>query len=517
MRWWLLILLVVVGCVPTGKAFLPFEQNTPDVCMSGNTPQVKEVDVSKFKGQEVNVRFSHFGCGKETCNKETRYLDDVEFLDDKGNAITPEEFKQPTQEVAYKNGKEAFLNAMTKKGIVNYKVYLKPGRVIVEYFDNGPYDDVRVKENIGYILASAAYYLDFADSVEVHHLKGTAPNVKTVMSTMDVLSLMLKTKEELVAEVKLEPLTAEEVLTPFKGCSIGKCNGKVPYTCENARYVKQKECTPTQLCIPATGTCADCVKPACKDGIPHACENGKYVKQNACVSGQECISELGICGECTKPKCESNIPYTCENFKYNKQPSCAAGKICNSFDASCISLPAPWEWYAPVGGSLSLSGDIFIINVPNTKPFNHWSNVDEAPQLRRPAPTGDFTVEGKITVTGVPKEFPGNYFAGLMIFFDKNNIIYFGSEGGTIRSRRSGEDYHAESSLWHTPGTTFTLRVTKKGTSYKFEYSDGKVWTDLSEGWGMYQYNKAPKYVGIMVRTWANRKVEAKFESFKIK
>src|SRR3989338_2520527 len=174
MKYYLVILMILLlvgcapgGCTPIGKAGGAFTE----ICIAP-TPSTSEIDLSRFAGQDVVIRFNHMACASN-CDIQKVYLDDIEFLDENGNVIILEEL----DEFSFSQGdilvaKDKIAQTLSTRGITNFQIYPLKNKVVFEYFDSGADDENRLKIDTALIMAATLNELSYAKFIEVHHFKG---------------------------------------------------------------------------------------------------------------------------------------------------------------------------------------------------------------------------------------------------------------------------------------------------------------------------------------------------------
>lgn len=171
--------------------------------------------------------------------------------------------------------------------------------------------------------------------------------------------------------------------------------------------------------------------------------------------------------------------------------------------------PAETSRIPLAGPTYSLSNDpgTFQWVVPNDQAYDHWTTVDQAPQLRRTDMGGDDWVletKARLLSTG-----SGAYHGGLLVGFGTNDCYYWGfSQDHHLQLDRSGT-----SDLTHVANTSDVvyLRVTKTGSNYEFAYRTPSVltWTVAITTTGV---TNAVQFVGIIVKTWLATSIAMSFD-----
>ncbi len=147
------------------------------------------------------------------------------------------------------------------------------------------------------------------------------------------------------------------------------------------------------------------------------------------------------------------------------------------------------------------------VNIPRKWTYDHWDNVDKAPQLRRELDQPDWTAETRVRVV---KAVSPQYHAGLMVFLSRYDIIYWGFSGGTstLKMSRSGDaDILAAE---YQGGDEVELRIVKEGITYTFQYR--RVGTDTWLDAGEYKDASKPAHIGLIGKIWTKMEFVADFD-----
>jgi hypothetical protein len=156
---------------------------------------------------------------------------------------------------------------------------------------------------------------------------------------------------------------------------------------------------------------------------------------------------------------------------------------------------------------LSIHDGCFSMEVSDVTSYDHWDNVDRAPQLQYDVNAGDWSVETFVRVS----ETSGHHHAGLMVYFSQYDIIYFGLFNSGSREKlvvqRSGER-----ALFEIPyGDSASLKIEKVGTDYEFYVDQGRGWEKkltITE-------TEEPAKVGFILKTWSPTSIRAEFSYFR--
>ena len=188
---------------------------------------------------------------------------------------------------------------------------------------------------------------------------------------------------------------------------------------------------------------------------------------------------------------------------------------CNSSghtdDFSKSELSNNWNWYTPSGNpdySLSEHSGCFMLYVSDNQSYDHWGLTDNAPQLQRTdINNGDWAIETHIYLSEYIDNT--NFHTGLMVYFDKYDILYWGPYRTTnLRVERSG---HENLFNINYDDQEIYLRIRKQANTYYFDYSDnGDNWINA----GSYELDKTPQNTGLITKTWENIRVATAFDYF---
>ena len=161
---------------------------------------------------------------------------------------------------------------------------------------------------------------------------------------------------------------------------------------------------------------------------------------------------------------------------------------------------------------LSFASGKLRIEVTDATTYDHWNNVDRAPQLRYSPGSGDWTIETSVTVSDTTG-WDSTHHAGLMVRFSDDDIFYFG-----LYSRGHGENVSIERSvdgnIWNlrTALHQVYLKIEKVGNNYKFysKFRPENSWT-LDE---TVSVARSPLSVGLILKTWEPSAIYADFDYF---
>lgn len=174
-----------------------------------------------------------------------------------------------------------------------------------------------------------------------------------------------------------------------------------------------------------------------------------------------------------------------------------------------------WTWEVPKAGptySLNAKPGWIRISIPNTTTFDHWTTVNEAPKLKIPVVSRDWSAEMKYDLAAFTN---GAYFhTGITVEFSPNEMYYWGPYKGTnLRLEKSGTNSLIDIGCQKTTGY---LRVRKSGTTYYFDFkaNEGDNWQNA----GSHTTTFSPVSVGVTVKTWsAGNAVVIDSDYFRIK
>jgi hypothetical protein len=172
------------------------------------------------------------------------------------------------------------------------------------------------------------------------------------------------------------------------------------------------------------------------------------------------------------------------------------------------TLDARWQWRVPVKGptvSLSDRPGWLRVQVPDRPTgFNHWNEpkpVDEAAQLRTPAPAGDWVLEARIHLQEFSPD--SNFFVGLIAGGSDDLLLSLGPlHAAGMTAPEVWFEPTGTSGLFRVPGEArdVYLRLVRKGNLCRGQVSrDGKTWVEA----GCYITPQKPTFLGLIGKTFA--------------
>lgn len=181
----------------------------------------------------------------------------------------------------------------------------------------------------------------------------------------------------------------------------------------------------------------------------------------------------------------------------------------DSFDGK--ALDPRWTWRAPVQGpaySLAERPGWLRIRIPQRQEgYNQWNEpaADDAPQLRAPAPTGDWTLEARVQLQQFAPD--SHFMAGVMVGFSDSRLLCWGPlQGpglpGGPKEPEAWLEPTGQSGYAKAPGPAgdLLLRLAKAGTTYRASLRrPGGEWQDA----GTYTCADPPQFVGIIGKTFS--------------
>ncbi len=181
----------------------------------------------------------------------------------------------------------------------------------------------------------------------------------------------------------------------------------------------------------------------------------------------------------------------------------------DNFDGG--SLNSAWTQYIPVSGpTFTVSSGNVRIGVPATQAYDHWTSVDNAPQLRRSdMGSADWAIEAKATAVTTS----GAFHTGLFVRFSQYDLFYWGFDIGTnLQLDRSGQIGLVK--VTNTATTVF-LRIEKVGSTYNFLYKLGSSDPWIFAG-ARAQVSGTPTHVGLITKTWQANAVTSDYDWVKL-
>lgn len=167
-------------------------------------------------------------------------------------------------------------------------------------------------------------------------------------------------------------------------------------------------------------------------------------------------------------------------------------------DFDSLILNGDWTWYVPKSGptySLATIPGSFRMSLPAFESFEHWVDLDEAPQLQRTdLGDGDWAIETQLEDIDATD---AGYWAALEVGFDQFDQIWYGMvDDGYLKAYRLSEGEHVALGQ----SLSLILRLEKHGEEYIFKYrhDPNEAWTTLSPR----TYVGTPIYVGLIGRAF---------------
>lgn len=176
------------------------------------------------------------------------------------------------------------------------------------------------------------------------------------------------------------------------------------------------------------------------------------------------------------------------------------------------ALGPRWTWRTPVPGprwSLTDRPGWLRITLPQREGgYNHWSEpapVDEAPQLRAPAPPGDWQVDARIELQA--PDPAAHFHAGLMVGIGDAHLLAWGALQGPglpagPRAPEAWLEPTGVSGFARAPGEArdLVLRLSKSGDTYRARLRRG---TGAWEECGACTLPGAPRFLGILGKSFS--------------
>jgi hypothetical protein len=170
--------------------------------------------------------------------------------------------------------------------------------------------------------------------------------------------------------------------------------------------------------------------------------------------------------------------------------------------------------YVPVAGPVISATAIpgyLRISTPSTASYDHWVTTDRAPQLRRTLTAANWEVSTKVKLV----VFAGRYFfTGLIVYFSKNDVYYWGfnDSNKTLRLSRTGQS--GLINVAYSSGVEVELRIRKIGSDYHFEYRSpgATAWIDA----GTQTTPTVPVSIGLILKTTNSVNIVADFDYLRL-
>lgn len=180
----------------------------------------------------------------------------------------------------------------------------------------------------------------------------------------------------------------------------------------------------------------------------------------------------------------------------------------DQFNSSPIS--SSWRWENPGGtSSQTVSGGTWNLTVGAVN--DQWININKAPRILKTQPTGNWTIETRVTSnTGNAQTF-----GGLTVFKDQANWLLWGQLGNSTLEG-SGIINNAFTEPITTMATKYNyLRIRKISNTYYFDASpNGTKWTNANIYTDTTNSLSGAR-VGILAKSWSSTKYTIKFDYYK--
>ena len=154
------------------------------------------------------------------------------------------------------------------------------------------------------------------------------------------------------------------------------------------------------------------------------------------------------------------------------------------------------------------------IAVDSHNNYDHWTDADRAPQLRRTHPaTVSFIIETRLSLIDPVPVAGSRFHVGLELVFDQFEVYNFGLSSSTAVSLRRTGGPPALTVPYSDPSVS--LRIEKQGSILNFSYraQDSDPWIGLANNT---RVTEPIGQVGFMLKTWEGVSVTADFDYFSI-
>ena len=187
---------------------------------------------------------------------------------------------------------------------------------------------------------------------------------------------------------------------------------------------------------------------------------------------------------------------------------------CNTDFSESVLDPAFTPYVPKRGPTLSLTDNPghLRLDIPSGGTagvtFDHWTNVDEAPQLRCSAPSGSWEMSTRLKVLSPTDQ--QDYHVGLMVVFSQFDLFYWGIyRGAEIRMETSGSRPGISAPL-SNPNEEIELMIAKQDDIYSFSYRPvgSNSWTLV----GQLSRSESPQFLGLIGKTWSPVRLVVDFD-----
>ncbi|MEM7232521.1 MAG: dockerin type I repeat-containing protein [Planctomycetota bacterium] len=201
------------------------------------------------------------------------------------------------------------------------------------------------------------------------------------------------------------------------------------------------------------------------------------------------------------------------------------------FDSDPAANP-DWELYEPQPGvQYSIVDDggenWWRLDVPLAgefgAPFDTWIGVDNAPQLRQPAPTEDFVMQTRVRIDPLTAPIPtAEFLAGLMINFGGSDVLHWNlGQERSIRfeTKNLFLERSGQGNIGHglvegmIDGNAVDLRIERRCDDYNCYYRPAGAGDWIYSA--THTTSDEPVFIGLIMKTWGNgTEFSAEFDSF---
>ncbi len=151
------------------------------------------------------------------------------------------------------------------------------------------------------------------------------------------------------------------------------------------------------------------------------------------------------------------------------------------------------------------------VDCPADRPYDHWRNKDEAPQVRRPLDTENWQMETSLFLQHISGEC---FHCGLCVYFSRYDLFYWGFNRGThqLMLSRTGKGRLIVENTTAGPGVE--LRVRKLQETYYFDYrpTGESVWINA----GSCTTAETPVEGGVIVKTFGKVRAVCDFDYLRV-
>ncbi len=146
------------------------------------------------------------------------------------------------------------------------------------------------------------------------------------------------------------------------------------------------------------------------------------------------------------------------------------------------------------------------IDLPGNRPFDHWRNKDDAPQLRRTCDSTDWCAQTRVNIAMNQKK---KFHAGIGVVFDQYDMLYWGFMDSDRKLNYNYTGTLNKQNTYIDGGTPVELQIKKEGNVYHLSYRiPDSDWQKV----GSFASEKTPRHICLFCKSWQLNAVKVRFD-----